>query len=673
MKIMNFLLSAYDSQFYLLNKFKIENGKVLFSDDERVDTASILADEAIKEGIALEINASANHLLLIMEQLADNIGKGSSVDKRVLTDLEIRTHTLLQNVEVFVKPPVGETAFDGALVKYVDLEDVNTSCLLLDDQRMEVTKKKVESALASFKQKVKEAAMEKISVAFTNGTVEIDKKTSPFLAAMSSGIFVQEDSKGARAPIVLNMTLEQFNRIETILKTGQLTEVPTKVLINDFLVADQLGMNRACLVIVRELLKSSSAIEELFNESPAIAITLGSVFAAMNRNLAIALMKGFPDLIKEVKEEKNKDQLQRIYIDNINNFRISLPEIGILEALNLIKEMHPEVKARFEFFDPCEEVDWRKRLDWNHAELCLEVLSGCPNIKSLIIQCGQVDHDFLNKVKAMNLQLFELVLTDCSNISNDDLVAFIVAHPNVISLNLANTNFNDMSLKIIAAHLKDLRYLNISRNSSISTSGLQSLIDLGLEGLNFIIDHQNEDNLIQIGKIKSLKRLAIGGEIIDDWLKHLNELQLNDLELVGNTHLTDNGLVHFIGMPLRRLSLHQHVSDNGLKNLASELEYLYVSQVRGGDSLTDEVFKYLGKNIKELKIFGGGKITDEGIHHLCNKPIQHLTLTSSRITRSAIPLFSQMPLRYLKLIRSSIRPEDLKNTELQKTCHVVLM
>lgn len=147
----------------------------------------------------------------------------------------------------------------------------------------------------------------------------------------------------------------------------------------------------------------------------------------------------------------------------------------------------------------------------------------------------------------------------------------------------------------------------------------------------------NEQDLVNIGRIKGLRELDLDGTPIrDSWLAHLSQLtKLSNLDLL-NTPISDEGLQH-------------------LKSLTA-LEYLYLPRTR----VTGPGLAHLTplSKLKTLSLYGS-PVSDAVFEHLARlKSLSSIDLETTQITGKGLEQLKQLPyLTNLDLSQTALRDD----------------
>lgn len=149
--------------------------------------------------------------------------------------------------------------------------------------------------------------------------------------------------------------------------------------------------------------------------------------------------------------------------------------------------------------------------DRENFETVLDVIGGCPEIKSLDMKSSLVTDDDLKKVSAIpsvvSLTLNKTGITDKG-------IGFISQMPNLETLYLADTKITNASIPAIA-QAKSLRILEISTDGV--NGGLAPIATL--PQLNWLLLREvtiKDDSLTTLGASPSLSRLTLTGSTIED-------------------------------------------------------------------------------------------------------------------------------------------------------------
>ena len=156
-----------------------------------------------------------------------------------------------------------------------------------------------------------------------------------------------------------------------------------------------------------------------------------------------------------------------------------------------------------------------------------------------------------------------------------------------------------------------------------------------------------DNGLMHLSKMRSLKKLDIGGsQVTDRGLGYLSQIKTLECLVLPQDQkgITDKGLVHVGTLPnLKHLSIFrihfngpamnkEFYTDKGLAELANcrLLEELYIGSIGITDNGIDHILKL--KNLKKLMLFGCDNITDEGLVRLpALKSLQDLYVTGMSV------------------------------------------
>jgi len=196
----------------------------------------------------------------------------------------------------------------------------------------------------------------------------------------------------------------------------------------------------------------------------------------------------------------------------------------------------------------------------------------------------------------------------------------------------AKSGTSEQVLEALAASKYQVHFLKIEHDPTITPRGCAAIARMKeLRGLTITDCSVHNDSLKELSKSKTLEKLNIAGDPVDDeGMLCLEKMQLRDLDL-GRTHVTNKGLIHIARMPkLKRLVLvGMDVTDEGVKEIGKlpldclHLEHLSVTDA-GVLSLENDKFERL--HLNDL-----GKITPRAVYHLGrNKNLEELNLAGCR-------------------------------------------
>ena len=211
-------------------------------------------------------------------------------------------------------------------------------------------------------------------------------------------------------------------------------------------------------------------------------------------------------------------------------------------------------------------------------------------------------------------ELEEINLDSCpirdwtiSHLADNDVV------PNLISLNLADTELSDLGMIKIAKFQKlkrlSLFYCNLTNSSLRHLSSLSSLEVLNLDSRDI-----GDNGLLHLRSLQSLKSLDIfSGRVTDYGCTHIAKIKsLESLELCGGG-ISDTGcltLATLENLVTLNLSQNERITDTGAAALAalSKLEALNLSNTRVSSGALVH-FRGL-RNLKSLALYGCGDLEE---------------------------------------------------------------
>jgi len=232
---------------------------------------------------------------------------------------------------------------------------------------------------------------------------------------------------------------------------------------------------------------------------------------------------------------------------------------------------------------------------------------------------------------------------------SDDGLAYLRALPRLEYLCLFGSHFTDRGMVHIKA-IPSLRILSFHQ-------GLCQITDVGMvqisemPKLQILCLHEmkniTDDGLAHLSKLRSLKKLNIGGsQVTDRGLAYLSQIKtLEHLDLPQRQKgITDKGLAYLGTLPnLKYLSISrthfndpkmnkEYYTDKGLAELAKcrLLEELNIGSIGITDDGIDHILKL--KNMEKLMLFGCDNVTDKGLTKLTAlKSLRELFLTGMSI------------------------------------------
>jgi hypothetical protein len=179
-------------------------------------------------------------------------------------------------------------------------------------------------------------------------------------------------------------------------------------------------------------------------------------------------------------------------------------------------------------------------------------------------------------------------------------------------------------------------YKKCGKLVSINLSGCEHITNAGLAHLTGI----------------PLKRLNLSGcfKITHAGLAHLTGIPLKRLNLSGCFKITDAGLAHLTGIPLKRLNLSGcfEITDAGLAHLAGiPLEQLNLSFC---ENITDAgLAHFANAPLEQLDLSLCRNITDAGLAYFAKAPLKKLNLVFTKITDAGFAYFTNAPITHLNL------------------------
>lgn len=230
---------------------------------------------------------------------------------------------------------------------------------------------------------------------------------------------------------------------------------------------------------------------------------------------------------------------------------------------------------------------------------------------------------------------------------NDEMAAHLAGLKNLTSLALTNSVINDATVEMIAKSFPNLKDLDLSSNTNLSSSVLKAICELKqLQRLTLV---QNRFNDVSTG--------------------HLEKLQdLKALDLRGNMEAGDMTLEAVAGLPKLTSLKHRStaVSDLGVESLAKSesLDSLLMQDF----AITGQAGPFIAKlpNLTQLEIFRCQGFGSDGVQALKGMKLTRLTLRDlPAVDDQALDVFQDLPeLKRLYIHEiSSISDQGLKNLE----------
>jgi len=237
------------------------------------------------------------------------------------------------------------------------------------------------------------------------------------------------------------------------------------------------------------------------------------------------------------------------------------------------------------------------------------------NVKSLLLSYSGVRDNQMMRFSELPA-LEELNLDSC--LVSDWTIAHLAEKnvtPNLVSLNLADTDLSDAGMRHLAKFTK-LKRLSLFY-CNVSNLGLRHLSQLtNLEALNLDSREIGDEGLHHLRHLKNLKALDIfSGRITDTGCSHISKMKsLELLELCGGM-ITDFGcamLASLDNLTSLNLSQNDSITDRGAAALASlsELRALNLSNTGVSLSALDHFEKFT--KLQSLALYGCMGLEDVG-------------------------------------------------------------
>lgn len=223
----------------------------------------------------------------------------------------------------------------------------------------------------------------------------------------------------------------------------------------------------------------------------------------------------------------------------------------------------------------------------------------------------------LNKLRRLSLR-------GCERISNKS-TPYLIGLPNLTILDISGTDISDDGMKEICK-IQSLQRLYIQKTKITDSSYhlLHNLINLKYvdiaESLSFRDDFRNSE-LMHHTTFVTLRHRGLN----DNHLRNLANIHtLRDIDLCGNSAITDQGLLYLKGLPhLVRLNLSQcpEITDRGLDFL-KDMPVLENLILKGKPYVTDEGIKALCSNkaLRKLDLRACSNLTDKSLVELSTLP-----------------------------------------------------
>uniref|UniRef100_A0A1I8J322 F-box domain-containing protein n=1 Tax=Macrostomum lignano TaxID=282301 RepID=A0A1I8J322_9PLAT len=244
-------------------------------------------------------------------------------------------------------------------------------------------------------------------------------------------------------------------------------------------------------------------------------------------------------------------------------------------------------------------------------------LAGCRDLPLEVFQCIGA---------CRNLQ--DVNLSECASLTDDAVGQIVQGCPLLIYVNLSFTGISDNSLRLVAKHAENVRFLSLAGCQQLSDRGLQflaqgqgvhklELLDLS-EGVQEVASH-----------CPSVEHYELFGcsSLTDDSFRAISNRSLRVLKLDKNDIITDAAFGH---LGRRCPELHQlcvadcvRVTDQALKAIG-QLRYIRVLNLADCVRLSDAGAKSIAEasfaqSLRELNLTNAVRLTDHGVTAICKK------------------------------------------------------
>lgn len=208
---------------------------------------------------------------------------------------------------------------------------------------------------------------------------------------------------------------------------------------------------------------------------------------------------------------------------------------------------------------------------------------------------------------------------------NDDLVAHLAGLKNLTRLAITNSVITDASVETIARSFPDLKELDLSSNTLMTSSAMRVIAELtGLERLTLIQNNFNDLGTTHLSKLQNLRALDLRGNM---------EAGDMTMEVVGQ---------------LPRLASLRHrtttVTDFGMEALSNSttLDSLLIQDFMITSMSGDHLAKL--ENLTQLEIFRCQGFGSEGVQALAGMKLTRLTLRDlPMVDDSALQVLTELP------------------------------
>ncbi|PAA84675.1 hypothetical protein BOX15_Mlig000941g5, partial [Macrostomum lignano] len=287
-------------------------------------------------------------------------------------------------------------------------------------------------------------------------------------------------------------------------------------------------------------------------------------------------------------------------------------------------------------------------------------LAGCRDLPLEVFQCIGA---------CRNLQ--DVNLSECASLTDDAVGQIVQGCPLLIYVNLSFTGISDNSLRLVAKHAENVRFLSLAGCQQLSDRGLQflaqgqgvhklELLDLS-EGVQFSSDaivhlaskchkikhlmfndmyNMQSACLMEVAShCPSVEHYELFGcsSLTDDSFRAISNRSLRVLKLDKNDIITDAAFGH---LGRRCPELHQlcvadcvRVTDQALKAIG-QLRYIRVLNLADCVRLSDAGAKSIAEasfaqSLRELNLTNAVRLTDHGVTAICKKApgLTHLRLS----------------------------------------------
>ncbi len=271
-----------------------------------------------------------------------------------------------------------------------------------------------------------------------------------------------------------------------------------------------------------------------------------------------------------------------------------------------------------------KEIDANSTMYYASTDRVLNGLSKIPSLTTLNIEDNNLTDYALVMLNTKNTSLTHLDISNNKNITEAGLAAFIESNSGYISLNLAGLPASNSMLKSLQAY-PQLSSISLGRentpldvNALTSLANKKSITELNLTGLN--LDDKQFQSLLRQPQLRKFG-FNSSDTINDKSCKYfLYNLNLTDIQLNNNRHISDDCLKYLAAMPmlsslsvnyddilgdgfkyfinhlnLKTLSVSSYLQYVNLSNI-SKIKNLHSLTLSNANDLNDDILKSFAAN-----------------------------------------------------------------------------